>query len=182
VGGTDGTELHYCPSRPEGAPTTIDARQMLEFQTDQPFVVRSVDPDHAFSVVQFLLSYQAIDAEDPNRRGDPSMLVLPAAAQFERHFVFVVPAGYTHNRVTIVARGESGDVRLDGDLVDDWKELGVLDGLYHRYAQLSVDAGQHLLEADTEVGISVFGYGDAVSFAYPGGAGLRVISVPPAAG
>jgi hypothetical protein len=179
TGAFDGTELEYCPSRPEGAPTTLDARETITFQSDQPFSVRSVDPDHAFSVVQFLESFQALGGERP---GDPAMLVLPAAAQFERRFVFVVPAGYVENRVTIIARGEDGVVRLDGDAVDGWKDLAVLDGLYHRYAQVAVDEGQHVLESETEVGVSVFGYDEAVSFAYPGGAGLRVISVPPAEG
>jgi hypothetical protein len=138
-----------------------------------------VDPDHAFSVVQFLQSWQALGGERP---GDPAMLVVPAAAQFERQFVFVVPEGYVENRVTIVARGEDGVVRLDGAAVEGWKDLAVLDGLYHRYVQVAVDEGQHVVEAETEVGVSVFGYDEAVSFAYPGGAGLRIISVPPAEG
>ncbi len=177
TGAFDGTQLQYCPSRPEGAPTTLAAGQTVAFATDKPFAVRSVDPDHAFAVTQFLQSWQALGGERP---GDPAMLVVPAAAQFERQFVFVVPLGYSENRVTIVARGEDGTVRLDGKPVEDWQELAVLDGLYHRYAQVVVDAGQHVVEADTEVGVSVFGYGEAVSFAYAGGAALRVISVPPA--
>jgi hypothetical protein len=177
TGAFDGTELHYCPSRPGEAPLTLDARETVEFATDQPFTVRAVDPDHAFAVTQFLQSFQALGDERP---GDPAMLVVPAATQFERRFVFVVPAGYVENRVTVVARGEAGVVRLDGTAIETWNDLGVLDGLHHRYAQLPVDEGQHVVEAETEVALSVFGYDDAVSFAYPGGAGLRVISVPPA--
>ena len=171
------TQLEYCPERPAGAPSSISAGETAVFATDMPFSVRAVDPDHTFSVTQFLQSAEAIGE---NRPGDPAMLVLPAAAQFERQFAFVVPAGYVENHVTIIARGESGDVRLDGKLVNGWSDLAVLDGLYHRYAQVSLDAGQHSVESQTEVAVSVFGYDNAVSFGYPGGAALRVISVPPA--
>ena len=179
TGAFDGTQLQYCPSAPAGAPMMLNAGQTAVFETDQPFSVRSVDPDHAFAIAQFLQSYQAVGG---NRPGDPAMLIVPAAAQFERQFVFVVPAGYIENRVTIIARGEDGEVRLDGNAVGGWKELAVLDGLYHRYAQVAVDEGQHIIEASAEVGVSVFGYDTTVSFAYPGGAGLRVISIPPAEG
>lgn len=111
------------------------------------------------------------------------MMVVPSALQFESRLAFVVPAGYVETHISVVAQGE-GTVTLDGDDVPDnrFTPLGVLDGERFRYAQIPVEEGQHIIEARGRVGVSVFGYDEAVSFAYPGGAGLRVVSVPPAAG
>ncbi len=180
TGSFDDTELLYCPSPPMGAPSTIDAGETIEFTTDQPFTVAAADRKHAFGMAQFILSNEAIDSDG---LGDPGMLIVPSAVQFEKRFVFVVPAGYVDNRVTVVAQGD-GAVTLDGDAVPQsaFTELGVLDGLQFRYAQLELDEGQHTVEGVGRIGVSVFGYDEAVSFAYPGGAGLRVVSVPPAAG
>jgi hypothetical protein len=179
VGAFDQTELQYCPTAPPGAPNTVSAGQTVEFATDEPFTVRSRG-GKAFSLVQFLLSFEAIGPDQP---GDPAMIVIPAAAQFERRHAFVVPAGYATNVVTIVTP-EGATVELDGDEVppSSFEELGVLAGVRFMYSRRTVTAGPHVLDSDVVVGLSVFGYDDAVSFAFPGGAGVRVISVPPAAG
>ncbi|MBV1857415.1 MAG: IgGFc-binding protein [Nannocystaceae bacterium] len=180
TGSFNGTQLLYCPAKPDGAPTQIDAGETLEFQTDDPFTIASADPEHAFGLAQFLLSNQLLPGEGV---GDPAMMVVPSALQFESRLAFVVPAGYIETHISVVAQG-SGTVTLNGDDIPDksFTPLGVLDGEPFRYAQLPVDEGQHIIEARGRVGVSVFGYDEAVSFAYPGGAGLRVVSVPPAAG
>ncbi|MCR9165117.1 MAG: IgGFc-binding protein [Nannocystaceae bacterium] len=180
TGAFDGTQLLYCPSAPAGAPTEINAGETLAFQTDQPFTVAAQDREHAFGMAQFLLSNQVLSESG---LGDPAMMIIPSALQFESRLAFVVPAGYVETHISIVAQGE-GTVTLDGDDLpeDRFESLGVLDGERFRYAQVPVDEGQHIIEARGRVGVSVFGYDEAVSFAYPGGAGLRVVSVPPAAG
>lgn len=179
VGGFDGTELLYCPAVPDGAPTHIGAGEVATFSSDQPFTVRTVDPNHTFSLAQFLLSFQAID---PEQIGDPALLILPASAQFQRRYVFVIPDGYAENHITIV-RVRNATVRLDGTVIEGaWNPLGFLGDRNFDYAQLAATEGSHLVESDDVVGLSVFGYDEAVSYAFPGGAGVRVISVPPPAG
>ena len=180
TGTVENTHLLYCPSRPDGAPDYLDAGETLEFQTDEPFTVIAEDPDHAFGVAQFLLSNQVLSKSGI---GDPAMLIVPSALQFESRLAFVVPAGYVETHITVVAQGD-GTVMLDGEDIADgaFETLGVLDGERFRYAQVPVAEGQHIIESRGRVGVSVFGYDEAVSFAYPGGAGLRVVSVPPAAG
>ncbi len=180
TGSFDGTRLLYCPEKPEGAPTHIDAGETLEFQTHEPFTIASEDPEHAFGLAQFLLSSQLLS---DTGLGDPAMLVIPSALQFESRLAFVVPAGYVETHISVVAQGD-GTVTLDGDDIPEarFAPLGVLDGEHFRYAQVRVEQGQHIIEARGRVGVSVFGYDEAVSFAYPGGAGLRVVSFPPAAG
>lgn len=180
TGAHDGTHLLYCPTTPEGAPTMIDAGETIEFQTDQPFTVVAEDRAHAFGMAQFLLSNQLLSSSE---LGDPAMMIVPSALQFESRLAFVVPAGYVETHISVVAQGDE-TVTLDGDDLPDerFAPLGVLDGEPFRYAQVPVDEGQHVIEARGRVGVSVFGYDEAVSFAYPGGAGLRVVSIPPAAG
>jgi hypothetical protein len=65
---------------------------------------------------------------------------------------------------------------------DDFADLGVEHGLMHRYVARDVEVGAHTIEAEMAVGITVVGYDEAVSYGYPGGAGLRVIAIPPVAG
>ncbi|MEM6291664.1 MAG: IgGFc-binding protein [Myxococcota bacterium] len=180
TGSFDGTELLYCPTRPDGAPTEIGAGETLAFQSNQPFTIAAADPDQAFGLAQFVLSTEALA---DNGLGDPAMLIVPSALQFEKRLAFVVPAGYIDNWATVIAQGD-GAVTLDGDTIpdDEFSDLGNLDGETFRYAQVPLDEGQHIIEGQSRIGVSVFGYDEAVSFAYPGGAGLRVVSIPPAAG
>lgn len=181
VGAFDGTELLYCPSPPPGAPTRLDADEIITFTTARPFTVRSVRREHTFAIAQFLQSYQALDFAQP---GDPAMLILPPTAQYQPHHVFVIPEGYAQNVATVIRSG-TGEVLLDGSPIDaaQWQTLGMLGGQSYTYAHLPVEAGAHLVESKTAaLGLSVFGFDEAVSYAFPGGAGVRVISIPPVAG
>ena len=50
---------------------------------------RGVFPSKPFALTQFLLSNQAINPL--GQPGDPAMIALPAAAQFETNYIFLVP-------------------------------------------------------------------------------------------
>jgi len=180
VGAFDDTALLYCPSRPPGAPASIDAAEVVTFTTDRPFTVRSAEREHTFALAQFLLSYEAIG---PDRAGDPSMLLVPPSAQFQARHLFVIPRGYAIHVVTVLRSG-TAEVRLDGEALDAdaWNPLGVLGGKLYTYAHVPVEEGAHVVESREAIGLSVFGYDEAVSFAFPGGAGARVIAIPPVAG
>lgn len=180
TGAFDDTHLLYCPRKPEDAPTHLDAGQTVEFESDAPFTVVAEDPEHAFGVAQFLLSTALVSEHGI---GDPAMLIVPSAQQHQTRLTFIVPAGYLETHVTVVARDEDA-VMLDGEEVPPgrFRPLGNLGGRTFRYAQVPVAGGQHVIESVGQLGVSVFGYDEAVSFAYPAGAGLRVVSIPPAAG
>ena len=179
TGAFDDTELRYCPERPEGAPETLQPGQTVVFMTDQAFTVEA-DPDKPFALTQFLLSFEALSSDQP---GDPAMIVMPSLGQLQRRYLFAVPGGYTQNHVTIVTRG-TPVVSLDGEAIaeEDFVEIGVARGQMHYRVSASVGTGAHLVEADVPVGITVMGFDDAVSYGFPGGAGLRVIAIPPTAG
>ena len=179
TGAFDGTELRYCPEKPEGAPDTLQPGETIVFTTDEAFTVEA-DPDKPFALTQFLLSFQALSADQP---GDPAMIVMPSLGQLQRRYLFAVPAGYAENHVTIVTRGDPV-VSLDGEAIpeEDFAEIGVARGKMHHRVSVPVGTGAHLVEAEVPVGITVIGLDDAVSYGFPGGAGLRVIAIPPTAG
>lgn len=178
TGAFDGTSLSYSPSAPTGAPATIGAYQTVRFQSDQPFTVTSSDPAKPFALTQFLLSNQAIALG--GQPGDPAMIALPAAAQFEDNYIFLVPAGYTVNYVTVM-RQAGTDVMLDGVSVSAglWKPLGSLGGVAYEYIHLQVETGSHTITSDEPSGILSAGYSQDVSYGYPGGSGVKTISEPP---
>lgn len=178
TGSFDGTSLTYSPATPPGAPTTINAGQTVRFETNQAFTVTSGDPDKPFAVTQFLLSAQVIDVFATV--GDPAMISLPAAAQYQNNYVFLVPDGYARNYVTVI-RVAGAEVLRDGVSVSAaaWRSLGSLDGVDYEYVHLSVPTGSHSIESDEPCGIISVGYDEAVSYGYPGGSGLKVISTPP---
>jgi len=134
-------------------------------------------PSTSSPVTQFLQSFQALSDDQP---GDPAMIAVPPVAQFQRRILLAVPAGYAQDHAVIVTRG-AGEVRLDGAPIpaEDFDDVGVARGEPHAFVQVPLSPGAHEIEADVPVGVTVMGFGDAVSYGYPGAAGLRVIAIPP---
>ena len=181
TGAFDGTQLSYSPSTPAGAPTTINAGQTVRFESNVAFTVEASDPAKPFTVTQFLLSNQAI-AGTLGQAGDPAMIVIPAAEQFQDRYIFLVPDGYTSNYVTIY-RPTGANVALDGQDVSGgtWQPLGVLGGVAWQFRVFPVTVGSHTVQGDVDatLGIISVGYSTDVSYGYPGGSGVAVISEPP---
>jgi hypothetical protein len=175
VGAFDGTTLTYPAGRPEGAPDTIGAHEMVELVTSQPFTVVS-DAEHPILVAQFLLS--GGHANEDSDQGDPGLVVLPSVAQLQERYVFLTPTGYATNVVTIAAPSGT-EVMVDGLAVDDWSTLGELAGTTWVYGRAWLEPGAHVLSADAPVGITVVGYDVNVSYAYSGGSAVEVISEAP---
>lgn len=181
VGSFDGTQLSYSPSAPPGAPTTIDAYETVVFTTTTSFAISG---DQPFAVAQFLMSNEAItvdptpeDDTDNFFVGDPAMILVPPAAQFQGEYVFLVPAEYETNWVTIL-RPSGATVSLDG--VDQtnagaWQNVGTLDGTMWQRGHFSLPFGPHRVESSAAegVGIIVAGYDVAVSYGYAGGSGVE---------
>ena len=108
------------------------------------------------------------------------MISLPASAQYQEDYIFLVPDGYASNFVTVI-RQQGASVERDGISVDaaGWAPLGVLDGIGYEYVHLGVETGSHSISSDLPCGIISVGYDQDVSYGYPGGSGLEVISEPP---
>ncbi len=133
--------------------------------------------DQPFSLVEFLFSngslgYGAVP-------GDPAMWVVPPVEQFEKSYVFLAPQGYDASFVTVVGRAGK-TILLDGEPVTgQFVMTGTLEGINYAHIHRKIHPGSHTIESDEPIGIAVFGYGKDVSYAYPGGSGIRKLYTPP---
>lgn len=182
VGAFDGTSLVYDPAAPPGAPTSIDANEVVRFETDQPFTVASTDPGKSFAIAQVLMSagYLSGGGIVPGDQGDPALIVPPAVAQFQTEYVFLTPEAYAANYVTII-RPVGSTTELDGSAVDDgqFQAVGAAEGSAYEHASISLTAGAHKVVGTQPFGILSIGYDATVSYGYAGGSGVEKISIPP---
>jgi hypothetical protein len=179
LGNVDGTKLTYSPSVP-GAPTTLNAGQMVELATVK--VDFMVSGDHEFSVSTVQLGSSIVDPPsltNPTPMGDPSLSQVVAVAQYRTKYVFLAPSDYTVSYVDIAAP-TGANIMLDGAAVTTAPKA--ISGTSFGVIRAKLGAGQsgaHVLTSDQPVGIQVVGYGSATSYQYPGGLDLRVIAPPP---
>jgi hypothetical protein len=188
TGSFDGTQLTYTPAAPAGAPAELDAYETVVFTAPIDF---GVSGDKPFSAVTFLQSNEAV-TEDPTPddpgdnllfKGDPAMILLPATEQYQDDYVFLVPAAYELNYVTIL-RPAGASVRLDNlDLtpISSWQQIGAVNGVTWQRIHMPVEPGVHIVgsESGHDLGITVVGYSPAVSYGFAGGSGVEFIDNPP---
>ncbi|MCA9580763.1 MAG: IgGFc-binding protein [Myxococcales bacterium] len=183
VAAVDGTELTFDPPQP-GVATTLAQGEVLVFDSAGPFVVRSQGASHPFYAAAHMTGKFMTDAET----GDPEMVNLIPPSQFLPSYVFFADPTYANtNLVMVRAKGTGGfaDVTLDcAGVLDGWKPVGG-DGAYE-YTRIDLrrdgakvgqcDNGRHEISSKAPFGLVVWGFDDAVSYAYPGGAGARPVN------
>lgn len=209
VGAVDGTLLSYEPAAPAGAPSTIGAREIAEFATSEPFVVRSQDGDHPFYMSVHMTGASTVSGCDDfgeGAPGDPETVnVIPPAQFLTRYLFFTDPTYPETNLVFVRQRGPEGfeDVELDcAGVLTGWAPVGS-SGEYE-YTRLDLvrgnfepqngcDTGVREATSKAPFGITVWGWGfeevggvrlgaAAVSYGYPAGASVRAVTevvVPP---
>jgi len=112
--------------------------------------------------------------------GDPSQLLMPAAEQFRKDYVFLVPGSFTTNYI-VVAMPTTAAVMVDG------APIGSLPGCYTgpigdvmavTYQQVTCPAteGHHTVSGDQPIGLSVYGYYVHGSYAFVGGSDVKIIN------
>jgi hypothetical protein len=206
VGAVDGTVLTWEPAPPDGAPTTLDAQQVVELWAPGPFVVRSQDSAHPFYLAAYM-SGCANYGTDQDCRGDPEWVNVVATDQYLDSYVFFTDPTYPETSLNLVRRpGPSGffDVYLDClGKVEGWQDVGdyqvaIVDLSVGDFEPVGNCAnGVHRIHSPGAFALTVWGWGSAatglppepdafnttaVSYAYPGGIGLAVINdveVPP---
>ena len=187
VGAVAGTKLVYEPNRPEGAPDTLEPGQLAAFFVHQPFVVRSQDSEHPFYVSVVMTGASASGA---GSLGDPEVAMAVPTDQWLDSYVFFSDYMYQLSSVFVTRRKFDGafhDVALDctGALTgwkpisDDYEWTFVELSRYGRaqtYPGGTCTDGPHRIKSDGPFTMTVWGLDYYVSYAYPGGAGLRPIS------
>jgi hypothetical protein len=178
VGLVDGTKLSWEPSTPDGAPTELNTAEVVTFRASGPFVVKSQDKDHPFYMNAYMTGGAAFD-----NQGDPEFVNLVPAAQFLSRYVFFTDPTYiTTNLVFTRSRGPSGfeDVYLDcvGKL-EGWESVGSSGKYEYAYVDFrssGCENGVHEAHSTGQFGLTVWGWDDYASYAYPAAMSVRSVN------
>lgn len=189
----DGTSIEYLPKPPAStARTALNAREYTQFPIREPVTIRASGP---ILVAQYMTGattrsarcnlcnryapQPSCDGEFYTRSclGDPAMLLAAPTEQFRGDYVFLTPGTFRENVMNIVAPLGAA-VELNGELIgpEQLTPLGGDWGAVRR--RLGKEFKAHRLIVRTpgiKAGISVSGYDQDVSYAYPGGLDLTVI-------
>jgi len=128
-GAVNGTTLTYDPPQP-GAPATLAAHQVVQFDATGPFIVSSQDAEHPFYFAQYMTG-----GEPFSGMGDPEFVNVVAPAQYLSSYVFFTDPTYPETNLVVTREldGSSGqfpDVTLDcAGLLTGWQPVGA-SGLY----------------------------------------------------
>lgn len=177
-GNQDGTTLSYPGGQPNGAPTTINAGQVVDIgQVSQDFEITG---DKEFAVGSFMLGGSLLDPNGAvgEQKGDPSMSFATAVEQYRKQYVFLAPDDYDISYVDIVMP-TGASVTLDGAAISV-TPTPIASGFGIARVRLgNTPGGGHILQSTEPVGIQVMGYGAYTSYQYPGGLNLEKIAPPP---
>ena len=136
VGVVDGTTLTFDPPQP-GAPTFINARELVEFDLPGPFVVSSQDANHPFYFAQYMTGGHFLPdpttgtALNPlNGTGDPEYVNVISPLQYLPRYTFFTDPTYPETNLVMVrvrdaASGLMPDVSIDcAGLLSGWAPVG----------------------------------------------------------
>ncbi len=203
VGTIAGTNLTY--SSNVGGPASLSAGQIVDFTTDQPFVVQSQDAKHPFMLFTYMTGSQATaiasSSVGTNGYGDPDFVLSVPPQQYLSDYVFFTDLTYPETNLVVVrAKNKGGtfdDVTLDcAGTLTGWAPVGDyewtrIDLMRHNFApQGNCSNGPHEMKSAGLFGLWVWGWGSPetttftanVSYGYPGGMNVSPINsvvIPP---
>jgi hypothetical protein len=208
LGLVDGTTLTWEPTTPMGAPTTLNAGQLVIFMGSGPYIVKAQDEKHPFYVSSHMTGCNTVGTHGQppvGCAGDAEYVNVVPAKEFENGYVFFTDPTYPESNLVIVrskASGQFHDVTLDcAGVLGGWQPVGT-SGQYEytrkdlvtgNFAKVgNCDNGRREIHSDGPFGLTVWGWGtmftqpnffsEAVSYGYPGGMSLRPINtvvIPP---
>jgi hypothetical protein len=150
-----------------GEVKTTCAQQDITVSSDKPVIVG-----------QLLISQGYLEGA---LTGDPALTVFPPIDQFRNEYVILTPASWNSNHV-VVAAEEGGMFTIDGanPMGCVTNAAGTLNGVNYFSHRCPLTEGVHKLSGDKPFGVMAYGYGNAGSYAFAGGADVKKIYDPPA--
>ncbi len=146
---------------------------------DADFVAVGTKP---FMVAQLLISQEYVDGP---YTGDPALTIFPPVAQYRDEYRILTPAddglwGWAKNYVVLSAE-PANMITIDGVEPIDCiiTPAGTVSGVDYESRRCPVSEGAHSLKGVTPFGVIAYGYGSAGSYAFPGGADVEAIYMPP---
>jgi hypothetical protein len=142
--------------------------------TKTDFVAVGTEP---FALGQILVSQQYT----AKVVGDPSLTVFPAIDQHRQNYLFNVPTSWAEDYV-VIGMPAGTHVTIDkADLPASCvsAQVGTIDGVQYEARRCPIAEGAHEMAGDKPFGIAAYGYGNAGSYAFIGGANVKKIYTPP---
>jgi IgGFc binding protein len=153
---------------------TLAPGEIHDAYTQTDFVATGTEP---FALGQILVSQQYTSRVV----GDPSLTVFPSVDQHRQDYLFNVPTSWAENYV-VIAMPEGTKITIDGaDLPGTCvpATVGTIDGVAYQARRCPMTEGVHKMAGDKPFGIAAYGYGNAGSYAFIGGANVKKIYTPP---
>jgi len=172
LGGEADVSIQLDP--PVAGPFVLGKGQFVEFDTQVPFEAVGTGK---FLVGHYLQSCNypghtvtCSDAVGPLGIGDPAFTLGVPVGQYLDEYVLLTPEGYEENYINFVFDAGAA-ITLDGAPLSGAEVPVGNAGM--RLIQEPVGPGVHTVVADGPVGLTAYGYGCHVSYAYPGGLSLE---------
>ncbi len=174
VGVADGTALTYDPATPMGAPTELDAGEVLEFRAAGPFVVKSQDAAHPFYMSAHMTGIADVGGGAEDGRGDPEFVNVVPAAQYLSSYDFYTDRTFPETNLVFVrektAQGFRDVTLACAGNITGWQPVGSsgkyeyahLDLMRHDFVgQNGCDNGTQSAESNGPFTVTVWGWGSA---------------------
>jgi hypothetical protein len=200
VAARNGTRLDYDPAIPAGAPTEMNAGDVATFPagTGDAFVVRTQDTDHPIYMAAYMTGFEGGYFGSPPTGfwGDPEFVNVIPSGQYMNRYSFFADPSYPETSLVIVRAKTGGafkDVWLEcaGNLTG-FKSVGTRGDYEFMRVDLARDNGPGLqvgdkkcqnglqrMTSDGAFTATVWGWGQASSYAYPGGMAHRKLVATP---
>jgi hypothetical protein len=186
MGVVDNTTLTYSPSKPAGAPTSLMSGQVVKFDTGTPFVVSSQDSSHPFYLGGHMTGQSTAGVDMTT--GDPEWVNVVPPAQFLPRYIFMTDPTMSFTELVFVRGPDSNnnlqDVTLDcAGTLKGWTTVPGTAFQWTRVDLVKAGAGVgscnngfHETHSAAPFGVTVWGWDQYVSYAYPGGASVQPIN------
>jgi IgGFc binding protein len=175
VGTADGTTI-TTNLAPPWASFTLNARQDKTFAATTGFTLSA---SAAVQVSSYLVPQHFVKY---GYTGDPSQIMIPAAEQHRKDYVFLVPATFQYN-YGVFAKPVAAHLTVDGVALDGVEfsncvkaPIGTVMGTMYEQVTCPLAAGHHRVQGDMPFGLSVYGYYNVGSYAFVGGSDVKIIN------
>ncbi len=179
-GNFDGTTLTYPGGAPAGAPTTLNAADVVEIGPVK--TAFEVTGSLAFAVGSYMMGGQVQDPTPgaDGSQGDPAFSEEVTVEQFRKKYIFLAPDDY-NVAVADILVPDGANVKLDGAaLTGAPTKIGTAAwSIVREKLSPGANHGTHVLESDQPIGLQVVAFGHATGIYYPGGLNLTLITEPP---
>ena len=155
---------------------TLNRNQQKTFAATTGFAMKA---SNAVQIATYLVSQRFVKN---GFIGDPSQLLIPAAEQHRKDYVFLIPTTFQQNYI-VIAKPVDAQVMLDGFplAMQEFANcvtapIGVVAGITYDQVTCPAAEGHHQVSADKPFGLSVYGYYNVGSYAFVGGSDVKIIN------